>query len=123
MAFSFYDREIEKGFRALLRPEIQRHDGDDPGALMEKVSGGTATEKEKIAYQQRRDAMQARYMTADFDAMFKITDVTLPPPRPAAIFKSLACDTCRELTMESRTRRYGGKTLCIPCFDKVEQKI
>ncbi|MFP4455795.1 MAG: TraR/DksA C4-type zinc finger protein [Desulfonatronovibrio sp.] len=25
--------------------------------------------------------------------------------------------------MESRTRRFDGQTYCIPCFDKVEQKI
>jgi len=90
---------------------------------MEKVFGGTATEDEKKAYRELRDAMQTRYMQADFDAMFKITDVTLPAPRPAAILKSLSCEACEEMTMESRTRRFGGKTLCIPCFEKVEQKI
>jgi len=25
--------------------------------------------------------------------------------------------------MESRTRRFDGQTLCIPCFEAVEQKI
>jgi len=25
--------------------------------------------------------------------------------------------------MESRTRRFVGRTLCIPCFLKIEQKI
>ncbi len=123
MAFSFYDRKTGKGFRALLRPEIQRHDGDDLGILMEKVFGGKATENEKKTYKNLRDAMQARYLQADLAEMFKITDVELPAPRPAVILKSLSCDACGELTMESRTRRYGGKTLCIPCFEKVEQKI
>lgn len=123
MAFSFYERKTGRGFRALLRPEIQGHDGDRLGMLMKKVFGNTATEDEKRAYQKLRDDMQARYLQAEFDEMFQVADATLPPPRPAAILQSLSCEICGELTMESRTRRYGGKTLCLPCFEKVEQKI
>ncbi|MDZ7620494.1 MAG: TraR/DksA C4-type zinc finger protein, partial [Patescibacteria group bacterium] len=37
--------------------------------------------------------------------------------------ESLPCDACGESTMESRTRRFGGRTLCLPCFQAVEQKI
>ena len=41
----------------------------------------------------------------------------------ARILASLVCEACGESTMESRTRRFAGKTLCQPCFDRVEQKI
>jgi formylmethanofuran dehydrogenase subunit E len=44
-------------------------------------------------------------------------------PRSARILASLICEACGESTMESRTRRFAGKTLCQPCFDRVEQKI
>jgi formylmethanofuran dehydrogenase subunit E len=44
-------------------------------------------------------------------------------PRPARILTSHACEQCGEMTMESRTRRLGGQTLCIPCFADQEQKI
>ncbi|MCA1743557.1 MAG: TraR/DksA C4-type zinc finger protein, partial [Desulfovibrionales bacterium] len=35
----------------------------------------------------------------------------------------LECQECKESTMESRTRRFDGQVYCIPCFEKVEQKI
>ncbi|MDQ3401020.1 MAG: TraR/DksA C4-type zinc finger protein, partial [Chloroflexota bacterium] len=33
---------------------------------------------------------------------------------------SLTCEDCDESTMETRTRRFGGRTLCIPCFERAE---
>jgi len=44
-------------------------------------------------------------------------------PRGARILASLVCEACGEATMESRTRRYAGQTLCQPCFNNVEQKV
>jgi formylmethanofuran dehydrogenase subunit E len=54
--------------------------------------------------------------------MFVVTDPALPAPKPARILASLKCEACGEMAMESRTRRFDGKTLCLPCFEKVEQK-
>jgi formylmethanofuran dehydrogenase subunit E len=38
-------------------------------------------------------------------------------PARARILTSLVCDACGEMTMETRTRRFQGRTLCIPCFE------
>jgi formylmethanofuran dehydrogenase subunit E len=35
---------------------------------------------------------------------------------------SIACETCGEKVMETRTRRFSGKTVCIPCFNQMEQR-
>jgi formylmethanofuran dehydrogenase subunit E len=35
---------------------------------------------------------------------------------------SVACEGCSEQVMETRTRRFEGKTLCIPCFHQLEQR-
>ena len=123
MAFSFYDRKTGKGFRALLRPEVQGDDGLKLGDLMKKVFGKMATAEESRAYEQLNLAMQQRYLQATLEEMFDIRETRLPAPRPAAILKSLCCDVCGEMTMESRTRRFDGKTMCIPCFEQIEQKI
>jgi formylmethanofuran dehydrogenase subunit E len=55
--------------------------------------------------------------------MFQVTPLKGGMPRPARILKSLVCDACGESVMESRTRRFRGKKLCIPCFAEVEQKV
>jgi formylmethanofuran dehydrogenase subunit E len=97
-AFTFYDRNTQKGFRAVFNNNFK---GD---------------EKDK-------DNRIKQIMDADLDDLFDICDVDVPPVRPARILKSIACDTCGEMTMESRIRLFDGQSHCIPCFQNVEQKI
>jgi formylmethanofuran dehydrogenase subunit E len=122
MAFSFYDRIKNKGFRVLMRPDISGDLGSELRSLMKKVEDGTANEEEHVWLHKLRGELQERYMTADLDEMFIVTEASSPVPKPARILQSLRCEACGEMTMESRTRRFGGKTLCLPCFEKVEQK-
>jgi formylmethanofuran dehydrogenase subunit E len=121
-AFSFYDRSKNVGFRALLRPDLSGDAGSELRSLVKKVEAGTANEEERVRYHKLRDELQERYMNADLEEMFIVTEPPLPVPKPARILSSLKCEACGEMTMESRTRRFDGKTLCWPCFEKVEQK-
>jgi len=123
MAFNFYDRNRDTGFRAVLRPEISGKIGSELQSLMKKVADGNAHEGERTRYDELRQALQDRYMDADLDEMFVVTEPVFPTPRHARILESLRCEGCGEMTMESRTRRLGGKSLCLPCFEKGEQKI
>jgi formylmethanofuran dehydrogenase subunit E len=122
MAFSFYDRSKNVGFRAVLRPDISGDIGPELRSLMKKVEAGTAGQEESNRVQKLRSTLQERYMRADLEEMFVVTDPALPAPKPARILASLKCEACGEMAMESRTRRFDGKTLCLPCFEKVEQK-
>jgi formylmethanofuran dehydrogenase subunit E len=122
MAFSFYDRSKNKGFRAVLRPDMSGEVGSELHRLVKKVEEGTANEEERVRYHELRKELQERYMNADLEEMFIVTEPALPVPKPARILASLKCEACGEMTMESRTRRFDGKTLCLPCFEKVEQK-
>ncbi len=123
MAFSFFDRETGLGFRALLKPELRAGIDEELGGLMQKSSNGTATPQEKERVGELRDVLQERFMSFELEDMFEITPLDNGAPRPAHILASLTCDCCGESTMESRVRHFGGKTLCIPCFDLVEQKV
>jgi len=122
MAFSFYDRSKNVGFRAVLRQDISGDAGSELRRLMEKVEDGTAKEEERGRLHKLRSKLQERYMNADLEEMFIVTEPRLPVPKPARVLSSLRCEACGEMTMESGTRRSGGKTLCLPCFEKVEQK-
>ena len=121
-AFSFYDRSKNVGFRALLRPDLSGDAGSELRSLVKKVEAGTANEEERVRYHKLRDELQERYMNADLEEMFIVTEPPRPVPKPARILSSLKCEACGEMAMESRTRRFDGKTLCWPCFEKVEQK-
>jgi len=37
--------------------------------------------------------------------------------------QNLTCEACGEKTMESRTRRFNGQTLCAPCFEGLESRL
>jgi formylmethanofuran dehydrogenase subunit E len=121
-AFSFYDRSKNVGFRAVLRPDIAGDIGSELRSLMKRVAVGAANEEERARVQSLRKELQERYMKAELGEMFIVTEPPLPIPKPARILASLKCEACGEMTMESRTRRFDGKTLCLPCFEKVEQK-
>jgi formylmethanofuran dehydrogenase subunit E len=55
--------------------------------------------------------------------LFEIIPAKGPIPQKARILESLICEACGEQTMESRTRRFLGKTLCIPCFEAREMNM
>ena len=98
-AFSFFDRKSGKGFRAVLRDTVTGAPVDAWEATIDRI------------------------MALPLDDMFAVTPIDCPAPRPAAVLQSLRCEQCGEMTMESRTRRFGGKTYCIPCFEDIDQKL
>lgn len=122
MAFSFF-RRGGSGFRAILRPEARGGMDEEMGALMRRQTDGTATPGDLTRMRDLRETLRQRFLNLELDEMFEITPLPGQEPRPARVLRSLACDACGEMTMESRTRRFDGKTLCIPCFQAVEQKI
>lgn len=123
MAFSFHDRKSNHGFRALLNPEARGGVDEELGVLMGKMDEGTATPMEQERAGKLRNLLQERFMKLELEDMFRITPLEDGIPRPARILQNLTCEACGESTMESRTRRFGGRTVCIPCFATMEQKI
>lgn len=123
MAFTFHDRTSGRGVRLLLRPEARGGMDDEMGRLMAAVLSGQATEEQKRRSAELRAELEKRFMNLDIEEMFLVSPAAEAAPRPASILQSLVCEVCGETAMESRTRRFGGQTLCIPCFSKVEQKI
>jgi formylmethanofuran dehydrogenase subunit E len=97
-AFTFFDRNTGKGLRAVFKNDFARDEQD-------------------------RSIRMKRILEADLKELFTIAPVDKDPVRPARILKSIPCEECSEMTMESRIRLFDGKNLCIPCFQKVEQKI
>jgi formylmethanofuran dehydrogenase subunit E len=120
MAFSFYDRKDGKGVRLLFNQQARGALDQEMMALMGKT---LPTEAEQQRLQALRAEMQHRLMTLPAAELFAVQPLDQAPPRPARVLQSLACEDCGESTMESRTRRFAGRTLCIPCFARIEQKI
>jgi formylmethanofuran dehydrogenase subunit E len=62
-------------------------------------------------------------MEADLSEIFELKTPSHPMPKKARMVSSLLCEACGEGVMETRTRRLGGKTYCIPCFDALEKRF
>lgn len=122
-AFSFYDRENNKGIRLLLKPDCRGENYRELAGLMAEKSAGILSEEDSQKLAELRTMLENRFMSLLLEDMFSIEELQTRPPRPARILHSMTCEDCGEQTMESRTRRFGSKTLCIPCYRKVEQKI
>jgi formylmethanofuran dehydrogenase subunit E len=122
-AFSFFDRNKSRGIRLVLQPDARGADHDEMAELMSKNSSGELSGHEKQRLADLRTEMQKKLMGLPLQEMFDCQNLEMRPPRPARILESLVCEACHEQTMESRTRRFGGRVLCIPCYEKVEQKI
>ncbi|MFV0420671.1 FmdE family protein [Oleidesulfovibrio sp.] len=122
MAFCFYDRISGNGFRALLKPNMREINRAAMTRLMKRQAEGVITEGEAETLKRLRNEIQDAYYAMPLDEMFIVSEWSMPP-RKAVILESLQCECCGEYSMESRTRRFSGKVLCIPCFMKVEQKM
>ena len=122
-AFTFIRRSDGKALRIVMRPDASGPPNPDRQTLLERVRSGAATEEE----QARFDALHGRRAQQVFDApeeaLFEVREVEPRIPARARILTSLACDACGEMTMETRTRRFQGRTLCIPCFEAAENRL
>ena len=121
-AFSFYRRSDGKGFRISVKPESVQVE-DDIGALQRKAARGELSAEEKGRLDRARKARIEKIMGSELKNLFEVKPHGGPVPRRARILESLVCDSCGERTMESRTRRFQGKTLCIPCFEPLEKRL
>jgi formylmethanofuran dehydrogenase subunit E len=123
LAFSFYRRSDSKAIRLIGKSGIFGHqDGEFMRLRKTKMMGSLAGEEE----QRLKNVTAARIkqiMEADLDKLFEITPAKDPIPQKAQIIESLICEAYGEQTMESRTRRFLGKTLCIPCFEAREKNM
>jgi formylmethanofuran dehydrogenase subunit E len=90
--------------------------------LMKRIFAGQATDEERARADELRSGAGQRIFETPLEELFIVSKPTSPAPRQAKILDSLPCSACGESAMESRTRRFGGQTYCIPCFEQVEQK-
>ncbi len=116
-AFTFHRRSDGKAVRVSMRAENYGGPGEEFIALQQRVARGLATDEDRRQIAEMKDAWADRIMAADAEKLFEVKPVPNPPPPRARILAGLVCEDCGERTMESRTRRLDGQTLCIPCFE------
>ena len=120
-AFTFYRRSDGKGIRIVSKSGSPQDQDDELRALRKKMLKEELTPVEKERVKADKAARIERIMAADPKDLLEVKPAHGPVPRKARILQSLVCEACGEATMESRTRRFLGLTLCIPCFEAMEK--
>lgn len=121
-AFTFYRRSDGKGVRLLTRADAWGSKDLAAEDLGKRARSGAASHHEQEEYWKVHRSRAAAILARPDSELFLSTPVAAAPPRPARIHASLECATCGEATMETRTRQFGGATLCIPCFERADTR-
>ena len=122
-AFSFYRRSDGKAMRLVTQPDIFGDDRAELMVLQARRQKQSLTAENESRWQQIRENMSDRVMSAPLDTLFELKAPAGPAPGKARIFSSLVCEVCGEAVMESRTRRFQGQILCIPCFENLARRL
>jgi formylmethanofuran dehydrogenase subunit E len=121
-AFTFYRRRDGKAMRLVLRPTIYGDTGRLMRDLNQKMMGPGLSKEEEKTWKETRAAICRRIMESDVAEVFDFKVPESPVPKKARILSSLTCERCGEQVMETRTRRFNDQVLCIPCFEKLEER-
>lgn len=120
-AFTFYRRRDGKAARLVARPGIYGDAGPTLGKLHKKMlEQGLSQEEEKV-WAETRAAVSKKIMDSAIKDLFEIKTPVGPLPKMARILSPMVCESCGESVMETRTRHFGGRVLCIPCFEGLEK--
>jgi formylmethanofuran dehydrogenase subunit E len=121
-AFSFYRRSDGKGIRLVTRGEAL--DSPDPEweALRSRLGDPNLTQEERDRFRQLHEARSRQILDIPLENLFEVKKPQGKIPSYARIMDSIDCESCGEKVMETRTRRFSGKTVCIPCFNHMEQR-
>ena len=119
--FTFYRRSDGKGIRLVTRR--QALDPPDPEweSLRSRLDEADLTQDERDRFRQLHEARTKKILDLPLKNLFEIKEPPGKIPSHARIMESVTCESCGEGVMETRTRRFMGKTVCIPCFNEMVQ--
>ena len=121
-AFTFYRRSDGKGIRLVTRPDAFGEPDPEWEALRERLGDEGLTPEERERFWELHAARSQQILDIPLDELFELQEPQRDLPHRARVMDSVACEVCSEQVMETRTRRFEGKTLCIPCFTQMEQR-
>jgi formylmethanofuran dehydrogenase subunit E len=112
--YTFYNRRTGKGVR--IAEDFRGFENDARyDELRKRQQAGEDVSREMAEFKMDKVAAVLRADDKDF---LKIEPASAPVPSTARIRASVRCAVCGERFMESRARVSGGRSVCIPCFEK-----
>ncbi|MFZ7128594.1 MAG: FmdE family protein [Desulfobacterales bacterium] len=115
-AFTFFNRDTGKGVRVARKADPQEPLDPEHRALLDKIRQDTATPDERAEFTQRHEAASRRILDQPPEAIFTLTEVTVPLPEKARIEPSVNCARCGEPTMAAKLETVDGLRVCRGCL-------
>jgi formylmethanofuran dehydrogenase subunit E len=121
-AFTFFRRSDGKGIHLVTRSEAL--DAPDPEweTLRSRLGDEDLTQEERDRFRQLHEARSRQILEIPLENLFEVKKPQGKIPSHARLMDSVTCESCGEGVMETRTRRFSGKTVCIPCFNEMKQR-
>lgn len=114
--FTFFSRQTGKGVRIARKAEKQDPIDPEHRALMAKIRQGTATDEEREQFRAKHENAAKRILDMRPDALFSISEITVPIPEKARIEPSINCARCGEPTMSTKMVDEDGQKICRECL-------
>lgn len=121
-AYTFIRRSDGKAIRIVTRPDGWPPDAPERKAIFERMRAGAASAEDERRYAELQEERALAVMGIPEEQLFEVKEVAAIVPKHARLNASLRCEECGEPTMETRIRRFAGRSLCIPCFEQVESR-
>jgi formylmethanofuran dehydrogenase subunit E len=116
-AFRFYRRSDGKAVRIVRKPRPPKQENPRGTDLRDRYASGTLTPDEQQEYARMRERQCESILAAELDDLLECKGCDVPAPPRALMTDSLVCDTCGEEVMETKTRNFRGRILCLCCFE------
>jgi formylmethanofuran dehydrogenase subunit E len=117
-AFRFYRRRDGKAIRIVRKSRPPKQESPRETDLRNRYVSGTLTPDEQKEYARMRERQCDSIMASELDDLLECKTCDIPVPPRVLMTDSLVCDCCGEEVMETKTRNFRGRTLCLPCFQK-----
>ena len=114
MAFSFANRSTGKSIRLVLKPEVLDAPEEEQ-ELRDLINSGQASTEEIRSYEKMSESRLEELFARGPDAFFDIQEQGDELPAHATIARSIACDVCSEMVMETKLADHGGRKICRAC--------
>lgn len=121
-AYTFIRRTDGHAIRIVGRAEGWPEDSQERIALLDRIKSGSATKQEEARYWELQEQRALAVLDLPEAQLFDIQQMVAEVPGKARLNKSITCEECGEPTMETRICRFDGRNLCIPCFEKSEER-
>lgn len=122
-AFRFIRRSDGKAIRVVVRPEGWPQLTPEDQAVLDRANSGHATDADHRRCAEIRQSQILAILDCPELELLEIQEIQPAIPARARIMGSETCAACGERMMETRARRFGGQTLCIPCFEARERRM